>query len=102
MTEDEAKKKLCCGPLYSGDILLGKERAVLGLPLSPKANGLCIGANCMAWRLEPREELETVYDSTEKPEGEDWKPYSASPNNCAWTRPSKAPVIGYCGLAGKP
>lgn len=80
MTEDEAKTKICCGPLYLADALTGLYAISAGKDHPKLANGNCGGSACMAWRWMAWVEGVAV---------------SYSPGYGDKTN-------GYCGLAGKP
>jgi hypothetical protein len=87
MTEDEAKTKWCCGPKAVSDQLLAARLMdnKLQRPNPPDANGLCIGAACMAWRMFP----DTRGITGVKVEG-----------GVATEEPPRS-TAGFCGLAGK-
>lgn len=79
MTEDEAKTKVCCGPLHQ------PEYAKIGeIAESKPSIRNCIGSACMAWRWEDVR----------------W----VRPENNAGTREYELVPrsnLGFCGLAGR-
>lgn len=74
MTEEEAKKKVCCGPLHQPEY----ER-VDKIEISKPSLRNCIGSACMAWRT-------IVKFDPSPPKGMLPKPIGTNG--------------GYCGLAG--
>lgn len=81
MTEEEAKRKACCGPVGSG-VATGQCQWVESddveyVVMWPTRS--CMGSACMAWRWE---QIPHRWDDNVTSEH--------SPSN------------GYCGLAGKP
>lgn len=49
VTEDEARTKLCCGPLMLAETWVNEE----ALKAGHRGPGRCIASGCMAWRWEP-------------------------------------------------
>jgi hypothetical protein len=82
MTEDEAKTKICCGPVLLATAWINESE------IRAKGNLIgsnCIGSACMAWRWEENTDLMPA--SQNDPLGGPKPPQD-------WD--------GYCGLAGKP
>lgn len=87
MTEEEAKTKICCGPLHD----------------QGSTFQLCMGSRCMAWRELPY--LDTrAQELWSRSKG--IKVNSAVGDDAEWrpVNPDEAapPKHGYCALAGKP
>lgn len=76
MTEDEAKKKRCCGPRGCGVESNSDDQPLEWLRY-------CVASKCMAWRWSYPPEM-AEYDKI------------ATPNRVARL------TAGYCGLGGKP
>lgn len=78
MTEEEAKKRQCCGPPLVAMMSLVAaaipEKDLDGLQKVVSDNVSCLGARCMAWRWH-------------------WK--RGEP-------PLNQESLGYCGIAGRP
>lgn len=78
MTEDEAKTKICCGPLLPVHVEI---KAGIFREDGSVQIGRCIGSQCMAWRWEAK--------------------FGVDPNNPA-NATKLPPTDGFCGLAGRP
>jgi hypothetical protein len=96
-TEDQAKKRQCCGPpIVASMSLIAPSVAENGAALEDLVakQSLCSGAQCMAWRW------------AQKP-NPDWKPDHGMMYPPPDRRLDPQPYIedrerGYCGLAGRP
>jgi hypothetical protein len=78
MTEDEAKKRICCGPMHG----IGQE-----------TRSKCVGSHCMAWRWQGLyRDFSKILDKSE------WAINAIDDENYEI---GDIPH-GYCGLAGKP
>lgn len=92
MTEEEAKKKACCGPVGSG-VATGQcqwveSEDVEYVVMWPTRN--CMGSACMAWRWHGHVDRATGRLLQGLTDIE----YSESDDHVA--------AVGFCGLAGKP
>lgn len=72
MTEDEAKTKICCGPLHQPEF-----QKIGEVSISTPMLRNCLGSQCMAWR---------------------WTPQTDPLGRPTYVRETE----GYCGLAGSP
>lgn len=101
-TEDEAKKKICCGPMILANATINGEMIVDGF--GPATWALCAGSACMAWRWADKQVEQKVIHTSEQGF---WKGHgyryvvSYDDNQVLMERcKSTAPAVGYCGLAG--
>jgi hypothetical protein len=86
MTEDEAKTKVCCGPLgIASTIALKGAPATAENEAMAERSGLCLASACMAWRWAGYRAKDGTW--VRKTAGGPWKPEIAD---------------GFCGLAGAP
>jgi hypothetical protein len=82
MTEDEAKTKLCCGPLLLAETWINEEAIKAEREMK---TGRCLASACMAWRWDT-DAWTLAFD--------DKGPLTRRKD---YDEPQ-----GYCGLAGRP
>lgn len=98
MTEEEAKAKWCPFVRYQDNY-----EGHAAINRGGTGADRCIASACMAWREQViPEEQENRFNVKERPEGDDWKPWTPKPDNHSWWRVRPEQRIGYCGLAGAP
>lgn len=100
MTEDEAKKKMCCGPPAVAAATYWRGQAACDAPMH------CIASECMAWRTSDRGRFRHEEAcQAECPEGTGWyavNPAAMGPGKL-WLRDVSIGMDGgFCGLAGAP
>lgn len=83
MTEEEAKKKQCCGPLLLAAAQAAIEFRRAGQAVPAQLNPNCMASACMAWRWLPNPKINQIAENYSELE-------------------MQTPTSGYCGLAGKP
>lgn len=91
-TEDEARKRWCCGPKIAADASFAIKRmdAKTFEPNPPDGNGMCVASACMAWRWRSMDDLAGSFvDAMQR-------------TAVADVPPPRLPTHGYCGLAGQP